>query len=193
MRQRLVSADYFYNDPYALRKQALAAEYKDNISVNGLVTDEAIDKLCYIVQSQVELLEGFPNGHFKFTTESTPLGPVSANPQADWIALVYLTLPAQAEGNTALSLYTHRRTNCEGIPSPVEQRLQGWNTAEEMLEGFVLVDGMKEPCWTPWYTAYQRYNRVIVFDAHCWHRELQGFGDAINNCRLTQLFYLRNK
>jgi|APGre2960657423_1045063.scaffolds.fasta_scaffold25811_1 hypothetical protein len=193
MKQRLVSADRFYDDPYSFRKQALAAEYSGNISTASYLTEEAMAKFSHMAQANLEPVADSLSGHFVKTLADTEIKPVNAIPLADWVGLVYLTLPTQAEGSPALSLYTHKKTGLESVPTDIEFRLGNWTCLDEILEGFVGVDGLNESAWTTWYTLYQRWNRVILFDARCWHQELQGFGDTINNCRLYQLFYLRNR
>jgi hypothetical protein len=191
MRQRVVSTDRFYDDPYSIRKAALTAEYQNSVSVRSFSNDEAMAKFSSIAQSKLELLED--SGKFYQSLASTAIKPISALPFVDWVGVVYLTLPTQAEGHRALSLYSHNKTGLESFPDDVEAHLGGWTNLEEVLEGFVEIDGLQNSCWTDWFTIYQRYNRAVLFDAKLWHRELQGFGDTINNCRLSQLFYLRNK
>lgn len=192
MRQRLVTVDRFYDAPYDIRRQALAAEYKDNLSIQSYVTEEAVGKLSYLAQQPVEPILDFPTGKFQTHTLDHKWS-VSANPIADWIAIVYLALPSQIEGNQCLSLYTHVVTQTENIPNQLQQHLQGWTTEEEMYEGFILQDGQRSEAWSPWFTGFGRYNRCIMFDAKLWHAQLTGFGDTINNCRLSQLFFLRNR
>ena len=191
MKQRLVSVDKFYDNPLTVRKLALSTEYTNNISKNSFLTEEAINKFSYILQQDLVCLEN--SGHFLTAYANTPIDPINALPNVDWVALVYLNFPSQAEGQRSLSLYIHKQLNCETLPNIEEQRVQGWNNLEEMYEGFVALEGQQEELWQTWYTAFLRYNRAIIFDAKLWHRQLQGFGDTINNCRLCQLFYFRNR
>lgn len=191
MHQRLVSVNNFYDDPSIVRARALSAEYKDGVSVNSFIFQEAIDKLSFLVNCPVEPV--LTSGHFKQTLAGSSPTTITACPEADWVAVVYLTLPIQAEGEQALSLYRHIKNGSEAIPTPVEMKLQGFNNLLEVKESYIDIDGADLTKWQPWFTAYQRWNRVVLFDARCWHRELEGFGDTINNCRLSQLFYLRNK
>jgi hypothetical protein len=192
MHQRIVTADGFYEDPLTVRTWALSAEYDGNLSKEAPITQSALEKLSYLAHNRVESVGPLPFGNFSLTTESKPLDPVGALPGVDWVAVVYLNLPNQAEGKTALSLYRHLRLNSERLPDPVEMRIQGWNNLAEVKAGLVDQDGLDNSCWQAWYTVYQRWNRVVLFDPEQWHRELKGFGDTINNCRLSQLFYLRN-
>jgi len=190
MRQRLMTADGFYDNPQYFRKLSQTAEYKNNVSVEEYVTEEAVAKFSFLAQQNLKVL---PNsGKFHLSTETTDLKPVSADLYADWIGIVYLNLPSQAQGERAVSFYTHVKTGLENIPNSTEAQLGGWNTIDEVLEGFVDIDGLSEKSWTSWFTVYQKYNRVALWDAKLWHQELKGFGDAINNCRLSQLFYLGN-
>jgi hypothetical protein len=191
MHQRLVSVNNFYNDPGAVRAQALTAEYKDNLSVDSFIYQEAVDKLSFLVNQQVEPV--LTSGHFKQSHAGSLTTGVNACPEADWVAVVYLTLPVQAEGECALSLYRHIKNGSEAIPTPVEMKLQGFNNLLEVKASYIDIDGNDLTKWQPWFTAFQRWNRAVLFDARSWHRELEGFGDTINNCRLSQLFYLRNK
>jgi len=183
------SANEFYEDPYSIRQQALTAEYNGNISVNSFLNKEAVDKLSYMLNTQVEPV--LVSGHFKKTLAGNEFDGIDACSEADYIAIVYLTLPIQAEGEQALSLYRHLKNGSEKIPSAVEMQLQGFNNLLEVKESYLDIDGQYLDRWQPWFTAYQRWNRVVLFNARCWHRELEGFGDSINNCRLSQLFYLR--
>lgn len=192
MRQRIVTADGFYEDPLAIRTWALSAEYENDFTKENLITQSALEKLSYLAHNRVEPVGPLAFGHVSLTMESKALDPVSALPGVDWVAVVYLNLPNQAEGKTALSLYRHLRLNSERLPNPVEMRVQGWNNLAEVKAGLVDQDGANDSCWQAWYTVYQRWNRVVLFDPEQWHRELKGFGDTINNCRLSQLFYLRN-
>lgn len=185
-----MTADRFYDNPQYFRKLALAAEYRENVSLEQYITEEAVSKFSYLAQQKLAILDG--SGKFHLTTDKTDLKPISAEPYVDWIGIVYFNLPSQAEGERALNFYTHVKTGLEAIPNDVEARLGGWNTIDEVVEGFVTIDGLTENCWRSWFTVYQRYNRVVLWDAKLWHQELKGFGDTINNCRLTQLFYLGN-
>lgn len=186
-----MTADSFYDNPQYFRKLAQSAEYQEDVSVEQYVTEEAINKFSYLAQQKLAVL---PNsGKFHLTKSNSTLKSVTAEPYADWIGIVYLNLPSQAEGEQALKFYTHTKTGLEAIPSNVEARLGGWNSIEEVMEGFVSIDGLSETCWKSWFTVYQRYNRVALWDAKLWHQELKGFGDTINNCRLTQLFYLGSR
>ena len=189
MTPYVTSANGFYEDPYSVRQQALSAEYKDNLSVESFLTKEAIDKLNYLLNTEVEPV--LVSGHFKQTIGNSEFKGIDACPEADYIAIVYLTLPMQSEGDQALSLYRHLKNGSEKIPTPAEMRLQGFNNLLEVKESYLDIDGQHLDRWQPWFTAYQRWNRVVLFNARCWHRELEGFGDTINNCRLSQLFYLR--
>jgi hypothetical protein len=193
MHQRIVSANNFYDNPSVIRAQALSVEYKDNLSIDSFITNESIDKLSYLVNANVEPVEDLPSGHFKQTHKNSKFISIDACPSADWIAVVYLTLPVQAEGESALSLYRHAKNGSEAIPTSTEMTLQGFNNLLEVKESYVGIDGCNLSAWQSWFTVYQRWNRVVLFDACSWHRELEGFGDTINNCRLSQLFYLRNK
>lgn len=193
MQQRLVTVDSFYDSPYDVRKKALSLEYQDRFSSEIYISKEALEKFSYLAQQNVEPIMEFPSGKFQISMESHQSDQISANPIADWIAIIYLTLPAQLEGHQCLSFYTHSKTQAERIPTELEQHLQGWTTAEEMFEGFVLIDGKNPSAWTSWFTGFARYNRCIMFDAKLWHSQLKGFGDTINNCRLSQLFFLRNR
>lgn len=185
-----MTADRFYDNPQYFRKLALAAEYKENVSLEQYITEEAVNKFSYLAQQKLAILDG--SGKFHLANANFNVKSVTAEPYADWIGVVYLNLPSQAEGEQALKFYTHIKTGLEAIPNGVEARLGGWNTIDEVVEGFVTIDGLTENCWRSWFTVYQRYNRVVLWDAKLWHQELKGFGDTINNCRLTQLFYLGN-
>lgn len=191
MRQRVVSVDHFYDDPYSIRKAALSLEYKDGLSTTSLTNREAIDKFSYLANAQVQPVDFLPSGHIKQTYITDKLDSIDARPLIDLIGVVYLTLPSQSEGERSVGLFIHNKTGLENIPTDTNMVMQGWSSLEEIHEGFVAVDGHRPECWTAWYTGFQRYNRAILFDAKLWHQHLQGHGDSINNCRLSQLFYLK--
>ena len=182
-------ADGFYDDPTAMRKLAIDAEYNGNISTTSYLNKEAVDKFSYMLGSTVDPI--LVSGHFKKTLVDSQFNGIDACPDADYIAIVYLTLPLQAEGHPALSLYRHLVNGSEKIPDPIEMQMQGFNNLLEVKESYLDIDGQYLDRWQPWFSVFQRWNRVVLFNARCWHRELEGFGDTINNCRLSQLFYLR--
>jgi hypothetical protein len=192
MRQRIVTVDNFYDTPYQVRKQALSVDYNGGVSVDNYVFKEAVDKLSYIAGGPVAPVEGLPSGQYRCATQDFPVLSIDAMAGIDWIAVVYLTLPTQAEGEPALSVYRHVKTGSESVPNSTEMRIQGFNNLLEVKDSYVTVDGQNLSVWQAWFTVYQRWNRVVLFDASLWHRELAGFGDTINNCRLSQIFYLRN-
>ena len=150
MRQRIVTADGFYEDPLAVRTWALSAEYENDFTKENLITQSALEKLSYLAHNRVESVGPLSFGHVSLTMGSKPLDPVGALPGVDWVAVVYLNLPNQAEGKTALSLYRHLRLNSEKLPDPVEMRVQGWNNLAEVKAGIIDQDGLDDSCWQAW-------------------------------------------
>lgn len=193
MQQRVMTADRFYSDPYTIRKQALSAEYENNISKESYLNKEALDKICHMVQNNLEVLTTDASGKFLYQDSNYQNQQIQTHIEADWLAVVNLTLPNHCKDKTSLEICTHVPTGLECLPTEMTAHLMGYTCAEEILEGLLATDSTKQGLWSPWFTVFERYNRIVVLDAKLWHRQLGGYGDAINNCRLLQLFYLRNR
>lgn len=193
MQQRIMTADCFYNNPYSVRKEALTAKYINNVSEEPFFHKEAMEKLCHMVQNNLEILNTDNSGKFLCQDKNFSTQNVTAHLSADWVAIVYLSLPNHCQGKTALEICTHKNTGLEYIPTETCALMSGYSCYEEIQEGLLQTDAADPNSWSAWFTVFEKYNRIVIIDAKLWHRQLKGYGDTINNCRLSQLFYLRNR
>jgi len=92
----------------------------------------------------------------------------------DYAAVLFLTPDAPLKAGT--SFYRSRFTN-----------KIFWEKGDPIINDQTTPDDSN---WELVMEVGNIFNRLIVYDARCFHRSnLPGFGDNLQNCRLTQVFF----
>ncbi len=176
MKQKVIIADDFYD---------IAYQYHESFSEhNCLITEETVNKISHILNQPVSV-EAASN---EVCTENTK-NQITANIQADWIAVIYLTMPTNCVSKKGLSFYTHKKTRLECFPNDYAMELYGWKTIEDLEKSF---DVCNTNDWEEYLNIFVKYNRLILFRGDYWHSYGYGFGDDLNNSMIYQKILLKN-
>lgn len=180
-KKRLFVVDNFYNDPDLVRSFALQQEYEPSSDwYKGSRTYKQF--LMPRVKKAFEEIMGIKireweshgmNGKFQYCVPENPL--VYHYDGQTWAAMVYLT--PDAPFSTGTSFYAHKQTKIRHIDEHPN--------ADDCFKGgfydstkFELVD-----------TVGNVYNRLVIFDARCFHAAAGYFGKDITDSRLFQIFF----
>lgn len=203
--------DDFYVDPEAVRQFALSLPYvryaatfpglrSPNLaskSIRGKFEAMLGHEIKWGIQS-FEESEGSPinecNGVFQLMCASDQAGTyVHADDQMDFAAICYLNPDHQDDPGTGF--YTHKATGFSRMPS-IEEALP-WAmknyTFPANVKTLLNVAGKDEGSWSLTHHIPMRFNRLVLYDAQLFHRNLTAFGAGLSDGRLTQAFFLSKK
>ena len=180
MQRTIEVVDQFYRDPMAVRELALKnSEWiQPSVGEDGIydarttaysADEEARERLLRILgRAPVDDRETVIKGFFTFIGKGANDRLVPHVHNADWAAVVYLSLPNQCSGGMAF----YRRTNAKMPDEKTDDRLTQPSQAWE------------ETTYIP-----MRFNRMILFKASIlFHRATHGFGQTPESGRLAQIF-----
>lgn len=94
-----------------------------------------------------------------------------------WAGVCYLSLPKDCSDRDGVIFFRHLRTGLTNCISA---------TPDQIAE--LRNDGSHFDAWEVVQHIPMRFNRMVLFDGRCFHAASNGFGDNVNNGRLTQLF-----
>jgi hypothetical protein len=109
-----------------------------------------------------------------------------------WAGVCYLQKPEHypEENDYGTVMWKHRRTGLSAIPMTQEGIEQyGWKSVDD-LRNFLETDGMNESLWEKTLAVPYRYNRLVLFRPWMFHSPGKNFGNAKENCRVIQTFFL---
>ena len=177
MNQKIIVVDNFYD---------IAHMYHKSFSehVKEINPQELPDKLSHILDRPIDILEGFNI----VDNENTP-NAITANTGCDWIAVIYLTMPADCIMKKGISFYSHKATRLESFPNESEMDIHGWQNMEDIMRTF---DVNNNEQWEEYTNLFVRYNRLVLFRADLWHSYGTGFGTEINKSMMYQKVLIRN-
>lgn len=199
MYQSLVVIDDFYDNPYEVRRKALACDYP---VVEGEITfpgrnsrqkllPQGLDQVISDIAG--EPLYGPPlpqssHGRFRVTLAGEPgRYAVHVDPGSfRWAGIVYLNLPEQCRSGTAF--YRHRQSGSDRAPLTQEE-LAPFQVASvsELLQR----DGRDPDRWEHLMTVPMRFNRLIIYRPWLWHSAGESFGNTPEDGRLVQVMHFR--
>jgi hypothetical protein len=170
MNQKFVIVDNFYDIAHVYHKSI--------IENNVLITDEATQKLSYILGCPVNVVEAFNEVR---NENSDNL--ITANTAFKWVAVIYLTMPPDAIGKKGLRFYSHKKTELDSFPHEYACQVNGWQSMEDINASFNPNDKDE---WEEYGSVFVKYNRCVIFRADHWHSYGNGFGNQINNSMMYQ-------
>lgn len=179
-KKRIFVVDDFYADPDAVRAFALSVPYKEDKdwykgfrSVDKHTTVHVKKKFEEIMGIKIKNWEEHGmNGRFQYCTPQDLL--VYHYDSQTWAGIVYLT--PDAPFDTGTSLYAHKETKIRHFED--QKGFDCFNGDFYDSTRFELVD-----------TVGNVYNRLILFDAQCFHAANKYFGNKLENSRLFHLFF----
>ena len=169
MNQKVIIADDFYDIAYQYHKSF----FEDQC----LITEETTHKISELLQRKVNL---------ELATNEVLDKPnnITANTFYDWIAVIYLTMPAECVSTQGMSFYIHKKTELDAFPNEYVRSLFGVQTIEDLNATF---DSQNQNDWKEYMNVFVKYNRIILFRADLWH----SYGQ-INNSIIYQKLLLQN-
>jgi hypothetical protein len=179
--------DDFYDDPDAVRAQALGLSYRRPSGVNypGLVAASP-DDISPTMARMSKLLGGIDikyqrsQGAFRVTTESDMAARTSIVhvDTPDFSAIVHLS-KGTAEGT---HFYRHKGLDLERVSAEDNARAEVRRAIEE--------DSLNLAAWEHLFTIPMKYNRLLIFDGKYFHSGAQRLtGASLAEGRLTQNFF----
>jgi len=150
MNQKFVIVDDFYDIAHIYHKSII----EDQV----LVTDETTQKLSFILGQPVKVEHAF--------NEKGGDGSITSNTAADWIAVIYLSLPPESIGQRGLSFFTHKKTQLDIFPNDYACQVNGWQNIDDVLASF---DVTNKDDWEEYGNVFVKYNRCVIFKADHWH------------------------
>ena len=177
MNQKIIVVDNFYD---------IAHMYHKNFSepVKEINPQELPEKLSHVLDRPINIVEGFNI----VEKENTP-NVITANTGCDWIAVIYLTMPADCIMKKGISFYSHKVTRLESFPNESEMDIHGWQNMEDIMRTF---DVNNKEQWEEYTNLFVRYNRLVLFRADLWHSYGTGFGTELNNSMMYQKILIQN-
>ncbi len=169
MNQKVIIADDFYDIAHRYHKSF----FEDQC----LITEETVDKISELLQRKVKV---------ELATNEVLDKPntITANTIYDWIAVIYLTMPAECVSTQGVSFYIHKKTELDAFPNEYVRNLFGFQTIEDINATF---DTQNQNDWKEYMNVFVKYNRIILFRADLWHTYGQ-----INNSIIYQKLLLQN-
>lgn len=169
MNQKVIIADDFYDIAHRYHKSF----FEDQC----LITEETVDKISELLQRKVKV---------ELATNEVLDKPnnITANTIYDWIAVIYLTMPAECVSTQGISFYIHKKTELDAFPNEYVRNLFGFQTIEDIKATF---DSQNQNDWKEYMNVFVKYNRIILFRADLWH----SYGQ-INNSIIYQKLLLQN-
>jgi hypothetical protein len=194
----LIVVDDFYQDPDAVRKLALAAEYKDVTKLNypGFQSVKTYSSPALVLKFSQILgrdLIADPAAHTfaKFRImlkESGSVLKVHLDGLTDWTGVLYLTPPDLCEGGTAF--YKHKTTGLYGRASEEKIRSLGYEDWESLERDIVEPDTLDSSAWEEAMYVGMKFNRLVLFrGAELFHSHTHSFGRSKETGRMTQNFF----
>jgi hypothetical protein len=193
MMQDFIVINNFYEDPYAIRDQALNVGMYDFISdipgqrSAGVPLDQSLQ-----LKSKFESIIGKPitrwdtftgkngkdekmNTCFQLVTEGEKTW--AHHDATGWAAVVYLTPDADPDSGTGL--FTH-------IPTGISE----WDPSDPNTDLNFHDDRFDESKWRCNLEIKNQFNRAVLYRGALYHRSMvPGFGCNYINGRLTQVFF----
>jgi hypothetical protein len=192
----------FYENPEAVRKLALHAEYINVSTLNypGLQTKKSFSSIQLENRFSKALnrkLDIDKNRHtfgkFRVMTKETGSAlKVHLDGHSDWTGLIYLTPPKLCLGGTAF--YRHKATGLDGpLSDKLSQNLgyKNWLSCEKAI---ISKDTNKSSAWEQVDFIAMKFNRLVIFKGNeMFHCHTHSFGSCIENARMTQNFFFNEK
>ncbi|HUP56948.1 MAG TPA: DUF6445 family protein [Bdellovibrionota bacterium] len=197
MQQVAVIVDNFYEDPGAIRSLALQANYYMGGQTAYLRSKECYwdDRLLEVFSKllnrrvQIGAKNTYESGNFKVSNSRYEKSKdIHYDTHTDWNAIVYLNLPEQCEGGT--SMWRHKATGLEGVPSPEDMQRLGFGTEKDFYKKMVLEDGLVRSNWEEIFRIPMKYNRLVIIPSRLFHSRTSDFGVGASDSRLIHTFFL---
>jgi hypothetical protein len=196
----MIVVDGFYDDPDAVRRLALGAEYHDHggkanfpglESVKSFYTRAHAEKFAGIVGSTITYDPArWIFGKFRSAT-ATQRGQTKVHvDRVDWTAVVYLSHGEDIEGG--LGIYRHKELGMDRIPDAGDLHALGYRDIDDFDAREVYPVSLDDSKWDLIELVEIKYNRCIVFrGSRLFHAIVSTFGSNLHTGRLTHNFFFQ--
>lgn len=192
--------DDFFNDPHAIRNQALAMNFPprpEGAIYPGRNADHqlalpGIEKL--ISQIVHEPLQ--PKAELSHCRPRIALAGDGAKTSVHidnchWSAIIYLTLDEHCQGGT--HFFRHKATGWDMAPVfPGVAEAAGYKSAGDALDTILKEDENDLSKWEMRMTVPMKFNRLVLLRGYLWHDAGASFGDTPENGRLILPAFFQN-
>ena len=194
MEKKYIVLDGFYPDPNSVRQQALALDYPYISNYPGKRSNGPSDDIYDLARIRLESALGTTITTWNKFRDETVNGDITSmngtfqscflgnrtwvhHDYMDWAAVVYLDPTPDPDSGTGI--FRHKSTGIDQYikSDPKTELNKSWET--------------KFPeYWELIFEVKNRYNRAIIYPGSMYHRSMvPGYGDTIDNGRLTQVFF----
>lgn len=195
--------DDFFDDPHAVRAQALGLEYPEpapgtfypgrtsRLPLKLPGADGFFSKVC---QQPLAGMAELGHMHVRYSIAAHERrGDVHIDPGAEWSGIIYLTLDEHCHRHGGTRFYRHKATGAEGRPrtdAEAEARY-GFESRVAFLEATIKRDGKTPEAWEVIDEVPMRFNRCILFRPWFFHAGGDDFGTGMEDGRLVQLLFFK--
>ncbi|MEJ8545586.1 DUF6445 family protein [Brevibacillus borstelensis] len=197
METKVIIVEDFYTKPDVIRKLALQDQYASVAKFNypgyqshKIFSSEGLKiKIEQIIGRKIDVdTDRFTFGGFRLITEETGSLPKVHADAIDWAGMIFLT--PNAPMDKGVGFFRHKATGLEGPPTDREARELGFEDACEFERQIIHNDQADLSKWELVSFVSPVYNRLVLFRGReLYHAPLGGFGDNLENCRLTHNFF----
>ena len=188
MKHAFLVIDDFYDDPDAIRKQALRLTYRRPEGVNypGVVSPPAAD-IVPVIERFSMLLGGIDikcrrdQGEFRITTaaDTATRKSIVHIDTPDFSAIVHLS----KERTEGTYFYRNKALNLDWVSPDDNMRPE--------VRGVIEADTLNLDAWEIIHTIPMKYNRLLIFDGKYFHSGAHRLtGNSLAEGRMTQNFFL---
>jgi hypothetical protein len=197
MRKVITVIDDFYDNPEQIREEALKAQYLDSGTYPGKdsrhnnFTPEMINKFAQIMGMPIIPVKH--TGNYRLSLEGdTAKRHIHIDEENGYIASICLAKSEDVKGG--LAMWKHKETGIEYVESDRASFISRTDMDPAYVEGVVVRQhGSDESMWDQVCLIPYRFNRCIIIDGRFFHSPWpQGFGDSVENGRLSQHFFFRS-
>lgn len=165
MKEQIIIVDNLYDIPHQYHRG-----FFENQCV---ITEETVNKITEVIGNPIEIISA--------TNEIGATPDVVAHLGSDWIAVIYLTLPLEAHGETGIKFYSHLETGLEAFPTPEEIEKYQISNLEETFKSDMSL-------WKEYGNIVAKYNRMVLFRSSLWH----SYASNLNTSMLFQKIIIKN-
>ena len=180
----------FHDDPMAARKHALETNYEEDgvknyPGVDGFSNNMYDDKAEDLIRIIGEPCISWADGNYRSSKHNDVALRHIHTDAMSYTTIVSLTLDDNPHGPVQTALWRHKETGLTEVGmTEVMNHEVNW-------EHIIRDEGTDEDKWEVASLITLNFNEAVIIDANQFHSPYpQGFGDTLENSRLTQNFFL---
>ncbi|MEM1139893.1 MAG: DUF6445 family protein [Pseudomonadota bacterium] len=195
--------DDFFDDPLAVRKQALSLEYpdpKEGANYPGRTSEQRLALPggdAFFSRLTQQPLQGAADAdHYRFRYSwagAARRGDVHIDPGVEWSGIIYLTPDEHCRPEGGTKFFRHKATGAEARPMTDKeaQDKYGFETRVKFLEATVAADSLNPDAWDVVDQVPMKFNRCVLFRPWQFHAGGEDFGTGLEDGRFVQLLFFK--